>query len=149
MQHTLVEHAVQIPPLGLSGDLVVPKNSTGIILFAHGSGSSRHSTRNRYVAGVLQEGGFGTLLLDLLTPAEEQVDLRTGHLRFDIHLLAGRLVEASDRLQREPLARGLPTGYFGASTGGGAALVAAAERPSMIHAVVSRGGRADLAGPAL
>jgi dienelactone hydrolase len=149
MQHTIVEHAVQIPPLGLFGDLVVPEKATGIILFAHGSGSRRHSTRNRYVARVLQEGGFGTLLLDLLTPAEEQVDLRSGHLRFDIHLLVGRLVEASDWLQSEPSARRLPIGYFGASTGGGAALVAAAERPSMIHAVVSRGGRPDLAGPAL
>jgi dienelactone hydrolase len=149
MQHTIVEHAVQIPPLGLSGDLVVPENAAGIILFAHGSGSGRHSTRNRYVARVLQDGGFGTLLLDLLTVAEEQVDLRTRHLRFDIGLLAGRLIEASEWLHREPSTRGLLTGYFGASTGGGAALVAAAERPSMIHAVVSRGGRPDLAGPAL
>jgi len=149
MPHTMIEHAVQIPPLGLSGDLVVSEKATGIILFAHGSGSGRHSTRNRYVAGVLQDGGFGTLLLDLLTAAEEQVDIRTRHLRFDIGLLAGRLIEASEWLQREPSTRGLLTGYFGASTGGGAALVAAAEQPSMIHAVVSRGGRPDLAGPAL
>src|SRR5881396_3361815 len=140
MQHTIVEHAVQIPPLGLSGDLVVPENAAGIILFAHGSGSGRHSTRNRYVARVLQDAGFGTLLLDLLTVAEEQVDLQTRHLRFDIGLLAGRLIEASEWLQREPSTCGLLTGYFGASTGGGAALLAAAEQPSMIHAVVSRGG---------
>ena len=149
MPHSMIEHAVQIPPLGLSGDLIVPDKATGIILFAHGSGSGRHSTRNRYVAGVLQDGGFGTLLLDLLTAAEEQVDLRTRHLRFDIGLLAGRLIEASEWLQRGPSTRGLLSGYFGASTGGGAALVAAAEQPSLIHAVVSRGGRPDLAGPAL
>src|SRR5216683_6155556 len=124
----IVKHAVQIPPLGLSGDMALPENATGIILFAHGSGSSRHSSRNRYVAGVLQEGGFATLLLDLLTPAEEQVDLRTGHLRFDISLLAERLVDASDWLQSEPSTRGLSIGYFGASTGAGAALVAAAKR---------------------
>ena len=149
MQQTMIEHSVQIPPLGLSADLVVPERATGIILFAHGSGSGRHSTRNRYVAGILQEGGFGTLLLDLLTAAEEQVDLQTRHLRFDIPLLAGRLLEAGDWLQREPSTRGLSIGCFGASTGGGAALLAAAERPSMIRAVVSRGGRPDLAGLAL
>src|SRR2546423_15439516 len=112
----MIDHAVQIPPLGLSADLVVPERATGIILFAHGSGSSRHSTRNRYVAGILQEGGFGTLLLDLLTSAEEQVDLRTRRLRFDIGLLAGRLVEASDWLQREGATRELAIGYFCAST---------------------------------
>ena len=149
MQQTMIEHAVQIPPLGLSGDLVVPAHATGVVLFAHGSGSGRHSTRNRYVAGVLQEGGLGTLLLDLLTTAEEQVDLQTRHLRFDIPLLAGRLLEATDWLQREPSTRGLPIGYFGASTGGGAALLAAAERPAEVGAVVSRGGRPDLAGIAL
>jgi len=127
----MIEHTVQIPPLGLAGDLIVPEKATGIILFAHGSGSGRHSTRNRYVAGVLQDGGFGTLLLDLLTAAEEQVDLRTRHRRFDIGLLAGRLIEASEWLQREPSTRGLLTGYFAASTGAGAALVAAAEQPSL------------------
>jgi dienelactone hydrolase len=145
----VTEQSIQIPPLGLFGDLVVPDRATGIILFAHGSGSSRHSSRNRYVAGVLQQGGFGTLLLDLLTAAEEQVDLCTRHLRFDIELLAGRLLEAAAWLEREPSTRGLLIGFFGASTGGGAALVAAAERPSAIHAVVSRGGRPDLAGPVL
>src|SRR5436190_2557599 len=146
MQQTIIEHCVEIPPLGLAGDLALPDNAAGIILFAHGSGSSRHSTRNRYVAGLLQQGGFGTLLLDLLTLAEEEVDLRTRHLRFDIDLLADRLMEASVWLEREPSTRGLSIGYFGASTGGGAALVAAAARPTMVHAVVSRGGRPDLAG---
>src|SRR5437667_6457694 len=149
MPHSMFEHTVEVPPLGLSVDLIVPEKATGVILFAHGSGSSRHSTRNRYVAGVLQQGGFATLLLDLLTAAEEQVDLRTRHVRFDIGLLAGRLMEAADWLQLEPATRGLPIGYFGASTGGGAALVAAAERPAGIDAVVSRGGRPDLAGSAL
>jgi dienelactone hydrolase len=119
------------------------------VLFAHGSGSSRHSSRNRYVASVLQHGGIGTLLLDLLTEAEEQVDMRTRHLRFDIGLLAGRLMEATDWLRHEPSTRHLPIGYFGASTGGGAALVAAAQTPEIVRAVVSRGGRPDLAGSAL
>jgi dienelactone hydrolase len=118
-------------------------------VFAHGSGSSRHSPRNRYVAKVLQQGGLATLLLDLLTAGEEQVDQNTGHLRFDISLLAERLLEATDWLRREPETRGLSIGYFGASTGAGAALVAAAERPSLIYAVVSRGGRPDLTGSAL
>jgi putative phosphoribosyl transferase len=149
MPQTITEQAVKIPPTGLSGDLTVPPRAAGIVVFAHGSGSGRHSPRNRYVAGVLQQGGLGTLLLDLLTEAEEEVDLQTRHLRFDIGLLAGRLVEVTDWLQQEPGAKGLPVGYFGASTGGGAALVAAAERPSIIGAVVSRGGRPDLAGAAL
>lgn len=149
MAQAITEEAVTIPPVGLSGDLVIPAQATGMILFAHGSGSSRHSHRNRYVAGVLQQGGLGTLLLDLLTAAEEEVDLQTGHLRFDISLLAGRLGEATDWLQREPATSGLPIGYFGASTGGGAALVAAAEMPKTVGAVVSRGGRPDLAGAAL
>ena len=149
MLQTMTERAVVVPPVGLSGDLVVPAAATGVVVFAHGSGSSRHSERNRFVAGVLQQGGLATLLLDLLTAAEEQVDLRTRRLRFDIELLAGRLVEATDWLHSEPATRGLPIGYFGASTGAGAALVAAAELPALIHAVVSRGGRPDLAGPAL
>jgi len=146
---TTTERVVRIPPVGLPGDLTIPSQATGMVLFAHGSGSSRHSSRNRYVAGVLNEGGFGTLLLDLLTAAEEDIDMHTRHLRFDIPLLAGRLVQATDWLQRDPVTRELPIGYFGASTGGGAALVAAAERPTTISAVVSRGGRPDLAGPAL
>ena len=149
MAQAITEEAVKIPPIGLSGDLVVPEGATGVVLFAHGSGSSRHSSRNRYVASVLQQGGLATLLLDLLTVAEEEVDLRSGHLRFDIGLLAGRLGEAAEWLQREPSTRGLPIGCFGASTGGGAALVAAAENPGTIRVVVSRGGRPDLAEAAL
>jgi putative phosphoribosyl transferase len=139
-------HAGQVV---LEGDLVAPPGASGIVVFAHGSGSSRHSPRNRYVAGVLQAGGLATLLIDLLTPEEEAVDLRTAHLRFDIGLLAARLVGASDWLVGQPATRDLRVGYFGASTGGGAALVAAAERPQAVHAVVSRGGRPDLAGAAL
>jgi putative phosphoribosyl transferase len=149
MAQAITEEAVKIPPVGLSGDLIIPAKAIGIVLFAHGSGSSRHSPRNRYVASILQEGGLATLLLDLLTDAEEEVDLQSRHLRFDIGLLAGRLGEATDWLQHEIPTRRLPVGYFGASTGGGAALVAAAERPKVIGAVVSRGGRPDLAGPAL
>jgi len=143
------DQAVKIAPDGLQGDLVVPERAMGIVLFAHGSGSGRHSPRNRYVASILQHGGLATLLLDLLTAAEEQVDLDTGHLRFDIGLLAERVLEATDWLQREPATRGLTVGYFGASTGAGAALVAAVERPSLVGAIVSRGGRPDLAGSAL
>jgi dienelactone hydrolase len=149
MPQTIAEQAVRIPPIGLLGDLVVPPRASGIVLFAHGSGSSRHSPRNRYVAGLLQQSGLGTLLLDLLTKSEEEVDLQTRHLRFNIELLAGRLGEATDWLQREPGAQGLSVGYFGASTGGGAAIVAAADRPTRVGAVVSRGGRPDLAGVAL
>lgn len=133
----------------LDGDLVVPSGGQGLVLFAHGSGSSRHSPRNRYVAGELQRAGLGTLLIDLLTVEEEQEDSATGHLRFDIPLLTGRLVGATDWLGQDPDTRGLKVGYFGASTGGGAALVAAAERPEVARAVVSRGGRPDLAGAAL
>jgi putative phosphoribosyl transferase len=133
----------------LEGDLALPVDARGVVLFAHGSGSSRHSPRNRFVAGELQRAGLGTLLLDLLTPAEEEVDLRTRRLRFDIGMLAERLVGAIDWLVARPDARDLRVGLFGASTGGGAALVAAAERPDRVGAVVSRGGRPDLAGPAL
>jgi len=146
---TITEQQVRISPAGLSGDLVIPERATGVILFAHGSGSSRHSPRNRYVASVLQQSGFATLLMDLLTVAEEQVDEDTGHLRFDIGLLGERLLVATDWIEREPATRALSIGYFGASTGAAAALMAAAERPSRISAVVSRGGRPDLAGPAL
>jgi dienelactone hydrolase len=123
--------------------------ATGVVLFAHGSGSGRHSPRNRYVARVLREAGLATLLIDLLTPEEEEVDLRTRRLRFDIDLLAERLVGATGWLRDDPNTRNLRTGYFGASTGAGAALVAAAERPDEVDAVVSRGGRPDLAGEAL
>jgi putative phosphoribosyl transferase len=130
-------------------DTARPEGARGVVLFAHGSGSSRHSVRNRFVAGALRGGGLATLLLDLLTPDEEAVDARTAHLRFDIGLLAHRLVAATDWLTANPDTRGLKIGYFGASTGGGAALVAAAERPDLVAAVVSRGGRPDLAGPSL
>lgn len=140
---------IGIPPEGLPGDLVVPPNATGIVLFAHGSGSSRMSPRNRYVAAMLHEGGLGTLLMDLLTPNEEEVDELTREFRFDIGLLARRLVRAAEWLSEQPSTGALDIGCFGASTGGGAALVAAAERPELIRAVVSRGGRPDLAGPAL
>jgi dienelactone hydrolase len=145
------ERPVQVPAEGvtLDGDLHVPAGAAGLVLFAHGSGSSRHSPRNRFVARRLQEAGLGTLLMDLLTPQEEALDAQTGHLRFDIGLLARRLAAATDWLAREPASRDLPLGYFGASTGGGAALVAAAERPERVGAVVSRGGRPDLAGAAL
>jgi dienelactone hydrolase len=145
------ERSVRVPAgeVILEGDLVMPPGAGGIVLFAHGSGSSRHSPRNRYVAGLLQAGGLATLLIDLLTPGEEVVDQRTAHLRFDIGLLAERLVGASDWVAGQPATRDLHLGYFGASTGGGAALVAAAERPMSVHAVVSRGGRPDLAGAAL
>lgn len=135
--------------VALQGTLAVPEGARGVVLFAHGSGSSRHSPRNRFVAGFLQEGGLATLLMDLLTPREEGVDLHTAELRFDIGLLAGRLVGAADWLAVHPATAGLGIGYFGASTGGGAALAAAAERPDLARAVVSRGGRPDLAGAAL
>jgi dienelactone hydrolase len=145
------EHPVRIPAgaLTLLGDLARPDDCRGIVLFAHGSGSSRHSPRNRYVASVLQEAQLATLLMDLLTMDEESADARTGHLRFDIALLAERLVAATDWLASESTTSGLAIGYFGASTGAGAALVAAAQRPGLIRAIVSRGGRPDLAGAAL
>lgn len=149
MPHGIAEQTAKIPPVGLAGDLVVPDAATGIVVFAHGSGSSRFSPRNRYVAGVLQQGSLATLLLDLLTAAEEEVDENTRHLRFDIDLLAGRLLDAVDWVRSEPATRRLPLGFFGASTGGGAALVAAAQKPESVRAVVSRGGRPDLAGTAL
>jgi dienelactone hydrolase len=133
----------------LEGTLAVPDGARGVVLFAHGSGSSRHSPRNRFVAEQLRQGGLATLLLDLLTPEEEALDDYTRHLRFDIGLLAERLVGAIDWLTQEPATRGFPVGLFGASTGAAAALVAAAARPDAVEAVVSRGGRPDLAGPAL
>ena len=129
----------------LEGDLSVPFGARGLVMFAHGSGSSRHSLRNRYVADELREGNLGTLLLDLLTPAEEQIDAQTRHLRFDICLLADRLIGAMRWLDTQDETRGLNVGLFGASTGGGAALVAAAHRPDRVDAIVSRGGRPDLA----
>ncbi|HET7321137.1 MAG TPA: alpha/beta family hydrolase [Longimicrobiaceae bacterium] len=148
---TITEEAVRVTagPVLLDGDLVVPPGARGVVLFAHGSGSSRHSPRNRFVAGQLQSAGLATLLMDLLTPAEEAVDVRTAELRFDIGLLAERLVAAMEWLGAQQETEALPIGLFGASTGGGAALVAAAERPDAVGAVVSRGGRPDLAGDAL
>src|ERR687886_538140 len=125
----------------LEGNLGVPDSAQGVVLFAHGSGSGRHSPRNRYVAKALREAGLATVLIDLLTPEEEEVDLRTRHLRFDIGLLAERLVGATDWLAQQPQTQSLRVGYFGSSTGGGAALVAAAPRPQAAGAVVSRGGR--------
>lgn len=133
----------------LQGDLAIPSGARGIVLFAHGSGSSRLSPRNRFVAGELQASGLATLLLDLLTEREEAIDARTAELRFDIALLATRLVGATDWLSSMPRTRDLAIGTFGASTGAAAALVAAAERPQVVRAVVSRGGRPDLAEPAL
>ncbi len=133
----------------LDGDLTIPDRSKGIVLFAHGSGSSRKSPRNRYVASVLNKSKFATLLFDLLTPEEETIDIRTRHLRFDIELLSKRLVGATDWLGNNKEVKDLSVGYFGASTGAAAALVAAVERPDVVHAVVSRGGRPDLAGKVL
>lgn len=131
------------------GTLVTPANASVIVVFAHGSGSSRHSTRNQQVAGSLQARGFATLLFDLLTQAEEEADAVRGHLRFDIPLLASRLISVTDWLGDQPVTAALRVGYFGASTGAAAALVAAALRPTVVRAVVSRGGRPDLAGDAL
>jgi putative phosphoribosyl transferase len=133
----------------LEGNLGIPDGARGIVLFAHGSGSGRHSPRNRYVARMLRQANLATLLIDLLTAEEEAIDLQTRHLRFDIGLLAGRLVGATDWLTQNPDTRNLRVGCFGASTGAGAALVAAAERPELVGALVSRGGRPDLAGQAL
>ncbi|HXA03650.1 MAG TPA: alpha/beta family hydrolase [Bryobacteraceae bacterium] len=133
----------------LEASLCVPKDATSIVLFAHGSGSSRHSPRNRYVAQVLRQGGLATLLMDLLTAAEERDDARTARLRFDIDLLAQRLAAAIDWLVENPATSNLRIGLFGASTGAAAAVVAAAERPEAVGAVVSRGGRPDLALPVL
>jgi putative phosphoribosyl transferase len=145
----ILTRALRIPPLGLGGDLAVPDHANGLVVFAHGSGSSRHSARNRFVARHLNTGGAATLLMDLLTEAEEDVDIRTRELRFDIDMLAGRLIDSAEWAASDPETRNLRIGYFGASTGGGAALVAAAARPEHIGAVVSRGGRPDLAGNAL
>jgi dienelactone hydrolase len=141
--------AVTAGSVTVEGDLHIPVKARGIVLFAHGSGSSRLSPRNRYVARVLREAGLATLLIDLLTADEEADDTRTAKYRFDILLLADRLVGATDWLGRQPETGDFSIGYFGASTGAAAALVAAAERSDVIRAVVSRGGRPDLAGPAL
>jgi putative phosphoribosyl transferase len=133
--------------IAVAGDLVMPDDPHGVVLFAHGSGSSRHSPRNKAVASGLNEAGFGTLLMDLLTADEERYDAETAELRFDITLLTSRLSGAIDWLAGEPATSGLPLGLFGASTGAAAALAAAAVRSDRVAAVVSRGGRPDLAGP--
>src|SRR5438094_989630 len=133
----------------LSGSLTIPENAIALVLFAHGSGSSRHSPRNQFVARTLNDARLGTLLFDLLTRDEEALDMRTGEHRFNIGLLAQRLVHATKWAKQQQEIRDLPIGYFGSSTGGGAALVAAAEIPDDVGAVVSRGGRPDLAGEAL
>jgi dienelactone hydrolase len=143
------EVTIPINRVALHGSLGVPDRASGIVLFAHGSGSSRFSARNRFVAGELHAAGFATLLFDLLTDEEERVDAQTAHLRFDIGLLAERLVAATDWIGQHPTLGERPVGYFGASTGAGAALVAAARRPNRVAAVVSRGGRPDLARPVL
>ena len=146
-----IEESLQIPVAGvvLEADIEVPESPQGVVLFAHGSGSSRHSPRNRYVAEELQRSGLATVLADLLTPREEQLDAQTAALRFDIHLLAARLTALTDWVAGHEATEGLPVGLFGASTGAAAALVAAAERPDAVAAVVSRGGRPDLAGESL
>ena len=133
----------------LSGNLIVPENAVALVLFAHGSGSSRHSPRNQFVARTLNHAGLGTLLFDLLTPGEEQIDTYTREHRFNIGLLAERLLYATRWARKQKETRDLRIGYFGSSTGGAAALVTAAELPQDVGAVVSRGGRPDLAGDAL
>jgi putative phosphoribosyl transferase len=144
----IVEESLQIPVTGvvLHADVVVPEQARGVVLFAHGSGSSRHSPRNRYVAAELQAAGLGTVLADLLTPAEERRDAWTGEFRFNIGLLAARMAALIDWAVADERTAGLGVGLFGASTGAAAALVAAAVRPDPAQAVVSRGGRPDLAG---
>jgi putative phosphoribosyl transferase len=151
LAQTVEEQLVQVPAgsVTLEGNLTLPEESRAIVLFAHGSGSSRHSPRNRYVARVLNEAKLATLLIDLLTLHEEVVDAPTAQLRFDIDLLAERLVDATDWLTQFPDTKHLRIGYFGASTGAAAALAAAAVRPDAVRAIVSRGGRPDLAGAAL
>jgi dienelactone hydrolase len=144
----MAEQSLQIPAAGvvLAADVAVPDPAGGAVLFAHGSGSSRHSPRNRYVAAELQAAGLATVLADLLTPEEEQFDERTGRLRFDIGLLATRVTALTDWAVRYEALAGLRIGLFGASTGAAAALATAAQRPEPVAAVVSRGGRPDLAG---
>jgi dienelactone hydrolase len=140
---------IRVDDRWLDGDLSIPDAPKGLVLFAHGSGSSRHSPRNQFVARALESRGFATLLMDLLTSVEGDIDRRTAHLRFDIDLLAARLVVTIDWLRRQQNTQSLAIGLFGASTGAGAALVAAALRAKCVAAVVSRGGRPDLAGAAL
>lgn len=145
------EHPITIPceDIHLEGLLHIPKQAQGIVIFVHGSGSSRFSPRNQFIARELQHIHFATLLFDLLTPQEEVIDDRTAQLRFDIPFLAKRLVTVTQWVKHNPLLKKIPVGYFGASTGGGAALVAAAQLADLINAIVSRGGRPDLAGESL
>jgi dienelactone hydrolase len=143
------EVTVPAGTLQVAGDLVVPDGATGVVVFAHGSGSSRRSARNRAVADALAQAGFATLLLDLLTEQEQALDLHTHKLRFDIELLAERTIAALDWLSSEPTTAALRKGCFGASTGAAAALLAASQRAQSVHAVVSRGGRPDLADASL
>jgi putative phosphoribosyl transferase len=147
----VIEQSPRIPAAGveLDAEVVVPRPARGVVLFAHGSGSGRHSPRNTYVAGELQDAGLATVLVDLLTPAEEQADAATARLRFDIGLLADRLTALCDWLVDHDVTARLRIGLFGASTGAAAALMTAAARPDAVSAIVSRGGRPDLAGPAL
>jgi putative phosphoribosyl transferase len=151
LNHNLERREVVIPAGGirLEGELTLPARATGLVLFAHGSGSSRHSPRNQYVAGVLREAGMGTLLFDLLTAREEEADSLTGHLRFNISLLTNRLVAATHWAGQEGSTHGLSIGYFGSSTGAAGALMAAAELARTVECVVSRGGRPDLAASGL
>jgi putative phosphoribosyl transferase len=151
MTNLLTTEAVRIETgsVALDGDLHLPERATGLVVFAHGSGSSRFSRRNRAVAKILEHAGFGTLLLDLLTPAEEAMDERTTEYRFDIPLLGRRVIAAADWVQARSDLRHLPIAFFGASTGAAAALIAAAARPAVTRAVISRGGRPDLAEDAL
>lgn len=146
-----VHTPVRLPVEGavLSGDMYIPSHAAGMVVFAHGSGSGRFSPRNRYVASVLHRHALGTLLIDLLTPDEERLDVVTREHRFNIPLLAGRLASIADWIRGQPELAHFPLGYFGSSTGGGAALIAAATRPEQVKAVVSRGGRPDLAGNCL
>ncbi len=144
-----ISTSVRLGKINLAADIYVPDRAQGLVLFAPGSGSSRRSPRNRHVADVLNRGSIGTILIDLLTAEEEAVDLRTAELRFDIALLGRRLTNLTDWIGQQEELRDLGLGFFGASTGAAAALVAAADRPKIVRAVVSRGGRPDLAGPAL
>lgn len=150
MSNTPATREIRVPAgaAWLYGDLCVPAGAIGLVLFAHGSGSGRHSARNRQVAAHLQRSSIATLLFDLLTAQEEQVDVHTREHRFDIPLLTGRIQDATAWVQGQPGLRDLPVGYFGASTGSAAALIAAARLGHRVKAVVSRGGRPDLAGPA-
>ena len=143
------EVTIEVNGEAVGADLTLPPEPVGVVVFAHGSGSGRHSPRNRMVAGRLHDRGLATLLLDLLTDDEERADARSGHLRFDIDFLATRLLTATAWVRGVPSASALPVCFFGASTGAAAALLAAARRPEGIAAIVSRGGRADLAGQAL